>query len=225
MPADTPHDIRHYFTPPRGGVQQERGTPHAHGVSPTSHNQQQQQHRTPNRRRIITSDDDLPIVAENGQAAAEVPIAEHQPHDQVDPAIVIESSEDDEPDDIWVRPNRSTPQQQQVHQPAPIQPRAAIEQQQQHLASARNQRRQQPLPRQTTPRQRRRLDVPVAAEESAATDDDSSDCIESDTNAQDLYRAAIRGVRNARQARQQIRSVTEHCPVCSRFATFLANFI
>ena len=130
MPADTPHDIRHYFTPPRGGVQQERGTPHAHGVSPTSHNQQQQQHRTPNRRRIITSDDDLPIAAENGQAAAEVPNAEHQPHDQVDPAIVIESSEDDEPDDIWVRPNRSTPQQQQVHQPAPIQPRAAIEQQQ-----------------------------------------------------------------------------------------------
>jgi hypothetical protein len=40
-----------------------------------------------------------------------------------------------------------------------------------------------------------------------------------------LYRAAIRGVRNARQARQQNRAVTEHCPVCSKFAAFLANFM
>ena len=229
MPADSPRDIRQYFTPPRGGRlpsdsdQQQRGTPHAHGVSPTGHNQQQQQHRTPNRRRIITSDDDLPIAAENGQAAAEVRNAEHQRHDQVDPAIVIESSEDDEPDGIWVRPRRSSPQQQQEQQPAPIQPLAATAQQQQHLASPRNQRRQQPQPHQSPPRQRRRLDA--VAEESAASDDDSSDCIESDTNAQDLYRAAIRGVRNARSARQQIRSVTEHCPVCSRFAAFLGNFM
>jgi hypothetical protein len=136
---------------------------------------------------------------------------------------VIESSEDDEPDDIWVRPRRSTPQQQHDKQPTPIQPLAATAQQQQHLASPRNQRRQQPQPHQTTPRQRRRLEA--AAEESGASDDDSSECIESDTNAQDLYRAAIRGVRNARQARQQIRSVTEHCPVCSRFASFLAHFM
>ena len=221
-------DIRQYFSPPRGGRlpsdsdQQQRGTPHAHGVSPTGHNQQQQQHRTPNRRRIITSDDDLPMVAGNGQAAAEVQNAEHQRHDQVEPAIVIDTSED-EPDDMWVRPRRSTPQQQQEQQPAPIQPHAAAAQQQQHVASPRNQRRQQPQPRLTSPRQRRRLEA--AAEESAASDDDSSDCIESDTNAQDLYRAAIRGVRNARQARQQNRAVTEHCPVCSKFAAFLSNFM
>ena len=229
MPPDSQRDIRLYLTPPRegrlpsGSDQQQRGTPHAHGAAPTGHNQQQQQHRTPNRRRIITSDDDMPIAAENGQAAAEVPNAELQRHDQVDPAIVIESSEDDEPGDIWVRPRRNTSQQQQEQQPAPAQPHAATSRHQQHLAPPRNQRRQRPQPHQTTPRQRMRLEA--AAEESAASDDDSSDCIESDTNAQDLYRSAIRGVRNARQARQQIRSVTEHCPVCSRFAAFLAHFM
>jgi hypothetical protein len=226
MPVDSPRDIRQYFSPPRGGRQpsdsnqQLRGTPHAHGVSPTGHNQQQQQQRTPNRRRIITSDDDVPIAAGNGQAAAEVQSAELQRHDPVDPAIVIESSEDSEPDDIWVRPRRSALQQQQEQQQAPIQPHAATAE---HLASPRNRRRQQPPPHQTSPRQRRRLEA--AAEESAASDGDSSDCIESDTNAQDLYRAAIRGVRNARQARQQIRAVTEHCPVCSKFAAFIVNFM
>jgi hypothetical protein len=229
MPPGSPSDIRSYFSPPRGGRlhsdrdQQQRGTPHAHVVPPTGHNQQQQQLRTPNRRRIITSDDDQPIAAENGQAAAEVPNAEHQRHDAVDPAIVIESSQDDDPDDIWVRPRLSTPQHQHDKQPTPILPLTATAQQQQHQTPPRNRRRQQPQPQQTTPRQRRRLEA--AAVESAASDDDSSECVESDTNAQDLYRAAIRGVRNARQARQQNRSVTEHCPVCSKFATFLAHFM
>jgi hypothetical protein len=228
MPTDTPRDIRQYFSPPRAERltsdcdQQRRGPPHAHGVTPTGHSERQQQHRTPNRRRIVTSDDDLPFAVVNGHSAAEIPNAKLHHHDHVDPAIVIESSEEDESDDIWVRPRHDVRQQHHEQPPAHIQPHATPSQQQQHLASPRNRRRQQPQPHQTTPRQRRRLEA--AAVESAASNDESSDCIESDTNAQDLYRSAIRGVRNARHARQQIRSVTEHCPVCSKFAVFLAHF-
>lgn len=224
MPTNTPLDIRQYFSPPRGERQpwdsdlQRKGPHHVHGVTPTGHSEKQQQHRTPNRRRIVTSDDDLLIPVVNGHTPAEDPNAELHHHHHDEPAIVIESSEEVDSDDIW----EMTRQQLGQHQPAHMQPRATPSQQQQHPTSPRNRHRQQPRPHQTTPKQRRRLEA--AAVESAASDDESSDCIESDTNAADLYRSAIRGVRNARQARQQIRAVTEHCPVCSRFAVFLANF-
>jgi hypothetical protein len=165
----------------------------------------------------------VPIAAGNGQAVAEVRNDEQQHRVQVDPAIVIESSDEDDPDDIWVRPSHSAPQQQQEQRQPPVQPQAAPAQRQQQQAQTRNLRRQQPKPLQTPPQLRRRLEA--AAVESDASDDDSSECIESDTNAQDLYRSAIRGVRNARQARQHIRTDTEHCHVCSKFAAFIANFV
>jgi hypothetical protein len=83
--------------------------------------------------------------------------------------------------------------------------------------------RQQPTPAPNRTRaQRRRLEA-VASESSGS--DDSSACSESDEDAQQLYRDAIRGVRNARQARTQVRTATQHCVVCSTFAKYLANFL
>jgi hypothetical protein len=54
---------------------------------------------------------------------------------------------------------------------------------------------------------------------------DDSECIETDTDAVDMYRSAISGMRGARQARQQQRTQTEHCPVCAKFASYLEHFI
>jgi hypothetical protein len=77
-----------------------------------------------------------------------------------------------------------------------------------------------PTPNHTRAQRRR-----IEAEASESTgSDDSSSCSESDENAQQLYRDAIRGVRNARQARTQVRAATQHCVVCSTFAAFVANF-
>lgn len=83
--------------------------------------------------------------------------------------------------------------------------------------------RQQPTPAPNRTRaQRRRLEA-IASESSGS--DDSSDCSESDEDAQQMYRDAIRGVRNARQARNQVRTATQHCVVCATFAKFVANFL
>jgi hypothetical protein len=70
--------------------------------------------------------------------------------------------------------------------------------------------------------QRRRIE-PQAEESSGQVD--SSACSESDEDAQQLYRDAIRGVRSARQARSQVRAATQHCMVCSKFAAFVAKFL
>jgi hypothetical protein len=136
-------------------------------------------------------------------------------------AIVIDASDEDEPGDIWVRPRLNIQQHQHMQPIGDMPHRSATGQRPRHTPRSRprEQPQQQPHPSSG----RRRLEA-IAAE-SSASDVDSSECIESDTNAQDLYREAIRGVRNARQARQQIRSATEHCPVCARFAAFLANFM
>lgn len=230
MSSDNPNDIRQYFTPPRSGGrrsqpegdQQVRVLRNAQGVSPSGHNLQQQ-HITPNRRRIITSDDEQPMVPENIQPPAEVPNAEHRIHVQVDQAIVIASSEEDDPDDMWVTPRHNARRQQHDERTDNIRPLPVHAQQHRPRASPPNYRMRQQQPHRNSPRQRRRLEA--AAVETSASDDRSSDCIESDTDAQDLYRSAIRGVRNARQARQQMRLATEHCPVCANFAAFLAHFM
>jgi hypothetical protein len=70
---------------------------------------------------------------------------------------------------------------------------------------------------------RRRMEA--AAAESDIEDDDSSECVESDTNAQQLYREAILGVRNARNSRHQLRSQTTPCNVCALFAQYLQHFV
>lgn len=94
---------------------------------------------------------------------------------------------------------------------------------QEHFGRQAQSQRRQPTPATNHTRaQRRRLEA-EASESSGA--DDSSACSESDVDAQQMYRDAIRGVRNARQARTQVRSATQHCVVCSIFAKFVANFL
>jgi hypothetical protein len=159
-------------------------------------------------------------------AFGNMPEAAYDPHvdqhrtGQRNHAIVIESSEEDGPHEMRVRPILDPLQLEHVQQNENIPPLQASELQIPQTSRP-NRRRQHRNHRS----QRRRLEA--EAEESSACDcdDQSSECIESDTDAQDLYRSAIRGVRNARQARQEIRSATEHCPVCAKFAAFLANFL
>jgi hypothetical protein len=62
------------------------------------------------------------------------------------------------------------------------------------------------------------------AEETDSTDD-SSVCDESEPDAQCLYRQAINGVRNASNARTNLRRATMNCPVCAQFAAFLQHFL
>jgi|LauGreDrversion4_2_1035121.scaffolds.fasta_scaffold68956_2 hypothetical protein len=63
------------------------------------------------------------------------------------------------------------------------------------------------------------------AEETSNTGSSSADCIESDTDAQNLYRQAIAGVRNAGNARSNHRRSSMHCPVCAKFAAYLQHFL
>jgi len=62
------------------------------------------------------------------------------------------------------------------------------------------------------------------AEESDTTED-SSDCDESDPDAQCLYRQAMNGVRNAKNARTILRGSTMNCTVCAKFAAYLQHFL
>lgn len=57
------------------------------------------------------------------------------------------------------------------------------------------------------------------------TTEDSSDCDESDPDAQCLYRQAMNGVRNAGNARNNLRRATINCPVCALFAEYLQHFL
>lgn len=79
-------------------------------------------------------------------------------------------------------------------------------------------------PHARQPQRRCRGRYVEASESSALTDSDSS-CVESDTNARSQYRDAILGVRNANRARQQMRALTQSCPTCARFESFLQSFL
>ena len=212
-------DIRRYWTPLRQGSDAE--TLQAPPVAQHGNAAAQPLRR---RRRILTSDDDVPMVQQLHLADNTAERQAGSPNISLPQAIVqVNSSTEESSDDMWVRPRRaqsppallSSPEHQQcgrprhpadTHRPEAL-PRAAI-----------SPRRQQPQRR----RSRRRLDE-EAAESSAVTDD--SECIETDTDAADMYRSAIRGLRGARQARQQQRTQTEHCPVCAKFASYLEHFI
>ncbi len=63
------------------------------------------------------------------------------------------------------------------------------------------------------------------AEETSFTGSSSSNCSESDADAQCLYRSAITGVRNANNARMNFRRQTTNCPVCAKFAAYLQHFL
>jgi hypothetical protein len=66
------------------------------------------------------------------------------------------------------------------------------------------------------------------ADEDSSNDDVSdysSDCIERDTNGADLYCQAVSSLRNANNARNQLRAATTNCRVCAKFALFLQHFL
>jgi hypothetical protein len=181
-----------------------------------------QQHPRMRRRRILTSDDDIPLTPGNAATAANDPPADQHSDARGDHAIVIESSESDDPNDMWVRPRHNPQLTDHLQQQENIPPQPALAMQS-PSPPAHIGRRHHQQPHCNTRSRRRRLEA--EAVESAASDDPSSECIESESDAQDLYRSALRGVRNARQARQQIRSATQHCTVCAKFAAFIAHFV
>jgi hypothetical protein len=63
------------------------------------------------------------------------------------------------------------------------------------------------------------------AEESTSASHQTSECAESDTHGEDLYRKAIASCRNANKARTQLRAATAKCRVCAKFASFLDHFL
>jgi hypothetical protein len=212
-------DIRRYLTPLRQGSDAKslQAPPVAQHGSAVAQPLRR-------RRRILTSDDDVPMVQ---QLHLDDNTAERQAGSNnisLPQAIVqVDSSTEESSDDMWVRPLRaqsapallSPPEHQQCSRPK----HPADTQRPEALPRAgRSPCTRQPQRR----RHRRRLEV-EAAESSAVTDD--SECIKTDTDAADLYRSAIRGVHGARQARQQQRTQTEHCPVCAKFASYLEHFI
>lgn len=192
-------------------------------------------HTTPSRRRRVmsTSDSEEERNSHARQTGTQQP--RHQSwseHERAHPTeaannaevVVLESS-----DDMPELYHRALPFEdkgyQGQHRPSAIDQQnlhRCIEgsnRQSQHQSSqVRNEQRSRPHKRRS-----RRLDSEVS-ESSALTDSDST-CYETDTNARSQYRDAILGVRNANQARQQVRARTQVCPTCARFASFLANFM
>ena len=182
------------------------------------------------RRRIIESDDSnedhpaslQPIAARIFQQPQILPPPQEDPLPAAQ-APVIELSDNSESDDMYI----PLPQhaRQQVAPPERTAQRG----------------RQRVTPPDSVPEGRRRVTVrasppvnngrnlrrrfAVEAEESELEDDDSSECIESDTNARQLYREAILGVRNARNSRVHMRSHTTPCNVCAIFAQYLQHFM
>lgn len=215
IPMQRNGDIRTWMSPPRN-------TPHQQ-ATPSPLQQR--------RRRIIESDDsDAELQAPLGHNAAHI-IAEPEiplpPQEHPPPAAqapVIELIEDSESDDMYIplpqhRTQQDAPPGRQAHpgrqRPSPPQP------------VPRQGRRQTPAraaPPANNDRNVRRRIVAEAVE-SSLEDDDSSECIESDTDAQQMYREAILGVRNARNNRMNMRSHTTPCSVCAIFAQYLQHFI
>jgi hypothetical protein len=155
----------------------------------------------PRRRRIVESDSsDVPKGG--GAAAVETNDIVHLTTDSDDAVAAAAQQVRPAP----VRSPRVTPQRRAP--PAGNAPRPTP--------------RRPPVTAASAPRRRR---LEAEAEETTDIDDDSSECVESDTQARDLYRSAILGVRNARNARAHMRTATSTCPACALFAAFLEHFM
>ena len=209
-----PDDIRNHFSPTR---------------NTQPHNR---------RRRIVTSDSNdeqreqpamQPVPTPDRNAA--IALAEHVAQNQ---NVVLLTTSDD--DSMYIplparrarTPEPTTP---------PVHPRTTI-------TSTRGTPRPNATPRSRTPQGKtsrggnrrsrpapRSDQVPNTFEgeaEEASTDDDehhTSECVESDTHGEDLYRQAIAGCRNATKARTQLRAATTQCRVCAKFAAYLDHFL
>lgn len=205
-------------------------------VSPERHNQQPPPAPTahppslhPRRRRIIESDDsteaqqtmDLPPQYDNINQTPmlhpEGDATKRQPGHPAPPLQDIVLLQTSESDDMYVMNHRAPNPPQDAPPQLPRNRRASE-------VPAPRSRRTPVRGRQGLRRTRQQFEA-AASESSDDMDDDSSQCIESDTNAQMQYREAIMGVRSARMARAQMRASTTLCPVCALFADFLAHFV
>jgi hypothetical protein len=219
------NDIRKYFTPPRSGSTTQRRTP------PTNTPDQNtpMQRNWKGRRRIVESDSDDNAVAEpkhQGEAVNTHDDTAAGKTNAIAEPITIESSDDN---DIWVRPLATQEDLQTMEDHGVRQVRGPPHAHVMVPATAQlGRRRSTRLQAPPIPCSRRRR-FEGEAEESTTnnTESFSSDdyCDESETDAEDLYRSAIAGVRNARVARQQLRTAIQHCPVCAKFAAFLQHFL
>ena len=181
------------------------------------------------RRRIIesdSSDDNIPEPLQPNDAG-HMPDPPIQPPPPAAPipalhAPVIEVIDDSESDDMYI----PLPQhiiQQVVSSERPGQPGRQRISPPEPVPAGRRRAPARAAPPANDGRNVRRR-IAAEAEESELEDDDSSECIESDTNAQEQYRSAILGIRNARNARAQMRANTTFCPHCALFAEFIAHF-
>ncbi len=201
-------DIRDWASPHR----QSRQTPPA--IAPV----------LPRRRRIIESDDDdeeqpVGLQPQNANAI-------DQPMPQLDPplprpalpppdVVLLDTSESD---DMYVYNAAMLPPLEQAPQVRSVRETST------ETTPARA--RRVPDRSNTGRRAASRCRFEEEAEESTdVSDDNSRDCIESDTSARRLYHDAMLGVRNARNARAQMRRITTSCPVCAIFAEYLAHFV
>lgn len=206
-------DIRTWLSPPRMDPPQ-----------PATPSPMQQR-----RRRVIVTDDSdesemqrIPSEAPRDITSPQVPPSPQAARPSAAPAPIMEHVDVSESDDMYIplpHPSRHVvPSEQPAHQErqrtAPPAPPSAN-------------RKRAPVratpPSNNSRNTRRRLEA--EAVESSLDDDDSSECVESDTNAQQLYREAILGVRNARNERSIMKIQTMPCKVCSLFAQYLQHFI
>lgn len=222
-----PNDIRKYFTtPPRKESSQQLSAASTPAQSSAaSDHQTPLQHSWRANRRIVESDSDTagheePLNQYAGAAddnhtpaSGSANVTSAQPVDEAAAIVVVDSDDDD---DMWIRPpaSRTAPAQEQS---APALSAAAL--------GRTRQRRVTPAQPTRTTRRRFEAEAEVSSTDSSSDDSDNWRCIESDTDAEDLYRSAVAGVRNARASRQQLRRSTITCPVCAKFASFLQHFM
>jgi len=179
---------------------------------------------TPVRRRRIMSTSDSEEertqyhpgwnAAGNGADTRVLNASNTAPKTHIENVVVLESSAESS-NDIWLRPLEAT-DDQQLQQGQTAGTRTLRN-------SDRNVTRR-PRPEAQPRRPKRRMRQAEAEESSVETDYNSS-CVESDINARSQYRDAILGVRSANRARQQMRAITQCCPICAQFATYLAHFM
>ncbi len=139
------------------------------------------------------------------------------------------SSDDDSMYIAGVRNPRRNDSRQQHHQPVNRQQRSTPVASKAANKTATT-RSTQPTGTARARNKRSRSSRFVGEATEASTNDDhtsdySSDCIEMDTNGADLYRQAVSSLRNANNARNQLRAATTNCRVCAQFAAYLQHFL
>jgi hypothetical protein len=226
----SPNDIRRFFSSPRAAMSPNHQTANAntppHAAMTPNHHANTLNQLTPlqynwrTRRRIIESDDEDPTPEETMGIDTNVRVQHVSRVAGRDDAnrIVICSSEDD------LDTSRLSPSHHVIRHCSEMEEHQQEQSDTNHLAETPHNGRQRQATSPTIQRCRRSRYEELATEESTELTDDD-ECVESDTDAEDLYRSAVLGVRNARIARQHLRARTATCPVCAKFATFLQHFL